>query len=151
MKRVERIHVISRADALQSLRHLIREIVSDYTYSLDSLENIILAINEACMNVIQHAYYGFDNGDIIVEFWKIKSGLKIKIIDYANKSDLNSIKSRDLDDVRPGGLGVHIIKQLMDEVVYKNFETNTGNVLEMTKWFDEVANNTKDEKIKGDT
>ena len=149
MKRVERIHVISRADALQSLRHLLREIVSDYTYSLGSLENIILAINEACMNVIQHAYHGFDNGEIIVELWKMKNGLKIKIIDYANKSDLNSIKSRDLGDVRPGGIGVHIIKQLMDEVVYKNFETNTGNVLEMTKWFDEVSNNTNDVKIKG--
>lgn len=138
MKRVERIHIISRADALQPLRHLLREIISDYTYTLENLDNIVLAINEACMNVIQHAYHGFENGEIVVELWKIKNGLKIKVIDYATKSDLNSIKSRDLEDVRPGGLGVHLITELMDEVVYENIEINSGNVLEMSKQFDDV-------------
>lgn len=138
MKRVDRIHLMSRADALQPLRYLLREIVSDYTYSRKSLDNIILAINEACMNVIQHAYHDYENGEIIVELWKIENGLKIKVIDYANKSDLHSIKSRDLEDVRPGGLGVHLIKQLMDEVVYENIEANSGNVLEMIKQFDDV-------------
>lgn len=136
MKRVERIHLISRADSLLPLRHLLREIVSDYICHGEVLDNIVLATNEACMNVIQHAYLGYENGEIIVELWKKNNALTIKVIDYANDSDLNSIKSRDLEDVRPGGLGVHLIKQLMDEVVYKNIENRSGNVLEMTKKID---------------
>ena len=59
--------------------------------------------------------------------------LLIKIFDFAENVDLDSIQSRDLDDIRPGGLGVHIIHQVMDSVEYKNQPGATGNVLEMRK------------------
>jgi len=133
MIRLERIHLLSRADKLQPLRNFVRELASKQGCCDENLDCMVMAINEACMNVIQHAYDGRDDGEIIVEFWKDNSELLVRIYDFADKVDLQTIKSRDLNEVRPGGLGVHIIHQVMDSVEYKNQAECSGNVLEMRK------------------
>ena len=46
--------------------------------------------------------------------------LEIVIEDDARQVDLDTIRSRDLEDVRPGGLGVHLITEIMDEAVYEH-------------------------------
>jgi anti-sigma regulatory factor (Ser/Thr protein kinase) len=46
-------------------------------------------------------------------------GIRIVIEDEAKHIDPDHIKGRDLDEIRPGGLGVHIIREIMDEVVYE--------------------------------
>ena len=54
--------------------------------------------------------------------------------DFGEKANISEIKSRKLDDVRPGGLGVHLIRCVMDKVVYDNsFEI--GNQLQLVKFF----------------
>ena len=133
MIRLERIHLLSAADMLQPLRHFVRELASQQGCSDDNLDCMVMAINEACMNVMQHAYGGREDGEIIVEFWKDVDELLVRIYDFAEKVDLQTIKSRDLNEVRPGGLGVHIIHQVMDSVEYKNQPDVIGNVLEMRK------------------
>ncbi len=132
MIRLERIHLLSRADMLKPLRKFVRLLAKKQGCSEGNLDCLVMAVNEACMNVIQHAYNDNDE-EIIVEFWKEKEDILIKIIDFAEAVDINSIKSRDLEDIRPGGLGVHIIHKVMDSVVYKNNSGGTGNVLEMRK------------------
>ena len=59
--------------------------------------------------------------------------LIVRIYDFALKVDCNKIKSRDLDDVRPGGLGVHLIHKVMDSVNYQNINDDFGNMLELRK------------------
>ena len=140
MIRLERIHLLSRADKLQPLRHFVRELASQQGCCDENLDCMVMAINEACMNVIQHAYGGREDGEIIVEFWKDDSELLVRIYDFAEKVDLQAIKSRDLNEVRPGGLGVHIIHQVMDSVEYKNQTEGIGNVLEMRKQLSNPAN-----------
>ncbi len=85
------------------------------------------------MNVIQHAYHGEEDGEIIIEFWGEANELLIRIIDFAESVNLRKIQPRDLDDVRPGGLGVHLIHKVMDSVEYRHQDNGTGNVLEMRK------------------
>jgi len=133
MIRLERIHLLSRAEKLQPLRYFVRELASQQGCCDENLDCMVMAINEACMNVIQHAYGGREDGEIIVEFWKDAGELLVRIYDFAEKVDLQTIKSRDLNEVRPGGLGVHIIHQVMDSVEYKNQSASIGNVLEMRK------------------
>lgn len=143
MIRLERIHLLSAADKLQPLRHFVRELASQQGCSDENLDCMVMAINEACMNVMQHAYGGREDGEIIVEFWKDAGELLVRIYDFAEKVDLQTIKSRDLSEVRPGGLGVHIIHQVMDSVEYKNQPEAIGNVLEMRKQLNKpVACNT---------
>ncbi|VAW59768.1 Serine-protein kinase RsbW [hydrothermal vent metagenome] len=133
MLRIERIHLLSRADMLKPLRKFMRQLAKKQGCSEENIECLVMAINEACMNVIQHAYNNKNNEEIIVEFYKQKNELIIKVIDFANCVDISQIKSRDLKEIRPGGLGVHIINEVMDSVEYKHGLNEKGNVLEMRK------------------
>lgn len=133
MKKLERIHVLSRPDRLAPVRNFVRELARQQGCCEENLDHMVMAINEACMNVMQHAYHGRDDGEIVIEFWKQDDELLIRIMDFAESVDLDSIQSRDLDDVRPGGLGVHLIHNVMDSVEYKNLPGVNGNVLEMRK------------------
>jgi len=133
MERIERIHFLAQADKLKPLRKLVKQTSRDLGCSEENLNCIVMAINEACMNVIQHAYQDDEKGEIIVEIWKANEELIIRIYDFADKIDCNQIKSRDLDDIRPGGLGVHLIHNVMDSVDYKNINDDFGNLLELRK------------------
>ena len=57
-------------------------------------------------------------------------------MDFAAAVDLDKIKSRDLKDIRPGGLGVHFIAEIMDDFRFGHLENGSGNYLEMKKKID---------------
>lgn len=99
-------------------------------------EQLVIAVNEACMNVIQHAYGNNGTGDIVLEIFHNGAQIRFRLVDFAAPVDLDKVKSRDLEDVRPGGLGVHFISEIMDEVRMGHLEDGTGNFLEMKKFID---------------
>jgi sigma-B regulation protein RsbU (phosphoserine phosphatase) len=53
--------------------------------------------------------------------------------DFAHTVDPNLIKPRDLDDLRPGGLGTHFMQEVMDEVTFMPPPQEGGNLLKMKK------------------
>ncbi len=97
--------------------------------------DIVLAVNEACQNVIRHGYGGEDKGDIVLEVVRTEQALTILVRDHAPTVDPASIRPRDLDDVRPGGLGTHFMREIMDEVVFL-VPPGGGNLLKLVKRFD---------------
>ena len=120
-----------------------RELVSSVSRRLgfDDLQcsKIALAVDEALCNIIRHGYDRADDKPIWIRLWPADtntdgkpSGLRLQIDDEARQVELEKLKSRDLDDVRPGGLGVHIIREVMDEVIYSKREEK-GMRLTMTK------------------
>ncbi|OGT31685.1 MAG: hypothetical protein A2W28_09060 [Gammaproteobacteria bacterium RBG_16_51_14] len=96
-------------------------------------ERLVIAVNEACMNIIQHAYRGDDTGEIVLEILNNDSQIQFRLTDFAEPVDLASVKPRDLDDVRPGGLGTHFIREIMDECEMGHLEGGKGNYLRMVK------------------
>jgi len=98
----------------------------------EDLNNVILAVDEACSNIIKHAYGGPTSQPIHVKINVCKSKFEIFLRDFGKKADIKNIKPRQLNDVRPGGLGVHFIKTTMDEVVYDN-SLEVGNQLKLVK------------------
>lgn len=97
---------------------------------------MILALDEALANVIQHAYEGADDGRIDIRFKAVndgRAGLEIVIRDFGRQVDPSTIASRDLDDVRPGGLGVHIMRNCMEEIEYTHLDDG-GTRLRMVKY-----------------
>ena len=96
-------------------------------------EKLVIAVNEACMNVMQHAYKDDDSGEIVLQILNENSHLLFRLMDYAEPVDLDSVKSRDLEDVRPGGLGIHFIKEIMDDCEMGHLDKDKGNYLEMKK------------------
>jgi len=91
-------------------------------YTPAESSQLCLAIDEALCNVIRHGYDSAPDGRIRMEVHeRTDTGrLEILIEDDAKQVDLDSIRSRDLDDVRPGGLGVHLISEIMDDAIYEH-------------------------------
>jgi len=121
------------AERLRLIRPLVKRVAEVVGCQCDVADQLVLAVNEACMNVIQHAYKGDDSGEIILEILNNKNKLLFRLKDFAEPMDLESIKPRDLDDIRPGGLGTHFIREIMDECEMGHLEGSQGNYLEMTK------------------
>ncbi len=93
---------------------------------------VVLSVDEALTNIIRHAYEGAEDRRVDIEMVPRTECLLIRIRDYGRPVDRSTIRSRDLGDVRPGGLGVHIMTQCMDGLDYQPAEGG-GTVLTMTK------------------
>ena len=94
---------------------------------------LVIAVNEACMNVIQHAYGGWSGGQFTLAARRRGGQVVFRLTDQAPPADLDRILPRELDDLRPGGLGVHFIREIMDEVQMGHLEGGTGNYIELRK------------------
>ena len=124
----------AKAEQLIVLRDLIRDCLEKEKCAQDFIQRMVLAVNEASMNIIQHAYANQNSGIFRVEIYTDGKELTFCLTDFAPIVDKKTIKSRNLDDIRPGGLGIHFINELMDRVEY--LETpgkDCGNILQMTK------------------
>ena len=123
----------ARPDRMAVVRSAVRGATAYCGLDTTTTEDIVLAVGEACQNVMLHGYAGRKTGDIVLTVARREGGLVIRVADYAPRADVNTIRPRDLDDIRPGGLGVHFIRELMDSAVLLPGENDVGNVLEMTK------------------
>ena len=101
-------------------------------FSEADARDVALAVNEACTNVIKHAYCHNYDAQILLSSRVVDGRLELRLRDYGKKTDPGCIKGRDLDDIRPGGLGVHFINEIMDEVQY-NTGCDVGTELRMVK------------------
>lgn len=124
----------SKPDRLKLLRCVIRDAADLVGLDDESTDAVVLAVNEACMNIIQHGYGMDPHGRIDVTILQDDDAIVFRLRDYAAKVDVDAVCSRDLDDVRPGGLGVHLIKSLMDEAAFLESPEGGGNLLQMKKF-----------------
>jgi anti-sigma regulatory factor (Ser/Thr protein kinase) len=80
---------------------------------------ITLALDEALANVICHAYANRADGLIEMECRETADGLEITVLDNGDAPDRSKICAREIGCDQPGGLGTHIIKNVMDKVSYE--------------------------------
>jgi anti-sigma regulatory factor (Ser/Thr protein kinase) len=93
---------------------------------------ILLAVTEAMTNVIRHVYNGSTEQRIDMELTVGEGRLDLALTDYGEFVDPKKIASRPLGDVRPGGLGVHLIQSTMDKVEYRK-NAHGGTTLTLVK------------------
>ena len=97
---------------------------------------IQVAVDEACANVVQHAYAGMEPGYMEVSCSLDGRTLVIRVRDWGRGFDPNEIKDPDvttpLEERSLGGLGLYLIRQYMEQVRY-TFDPERGNELLMTK------------------
>ncbi len=86
----------------------------------------------ATSNVIKYGYEGDTTKRIDLEISTAEGKLTIKIRDYGKTPDLDKIKPREIDDVRPGGLGTHFLREVMDTVDY-DVSLGVGTLLTLIK------------------
>ena len=127
------IKIPARPRYLKILRAAIGSLCEISGFCTDELNNIILAIDEACSNIIKHTYGGPSDNLILARIFIFPERMEVRLRDYGKKIDIEKIKPRKLTEVRPGGLGVHFIKTVMDEVKYEN-HFDVGNQVTLIKY-----------------
>jgi anti-sigma regulatory factor (Ser/Thr protein kinase) len=133
----------SEATVLPEVRDQVRDWAAGTGWSEHQIGEITLAVDEALSNVIRHGYHNQPNGKIHFECKMIDDapsgrGLQVRIRDFCKNVDLSKICGRNLDDIRPGGLGVHLIKAMMEKVEYR-YAPGGGVELTMQKSMNHVA------------
>jgi len=132
-----RITILSVPSHLPIVRAVVEKVCQMVGFDSDTIGNVMLSVDEALTNIIRHAYEGAGDETIEIEINPTggangSEGLQISLRDYGRRVDPDKIRSRKLEDIRPGGLGVHIIKECMDSVEYRHADGG-GTVLTMTK------------------
>lgn len=122
----------ARAEDLRTLREQVRAALRAAGYPPQVTAHVVLAINEAGMNIIQHGYGGA-SGEIGLEITDNDGELTVRMTDSAPPADRRRIRPRALEELRPGGLGTHFIRTIMDEVNYGTAADGHGNQLIMKK------------------
>ena len=125
--------VPSQADRLKLVRNAVKETAMFCGCDEDMSRDIVIAVDEACQNIIRHAYGGSPHGEIEMKISRHGDELTILLRDFAETIDVSKVKPRDLDDVKPGGLGTHFMREVMDEVEFMPPPGDGGNLLRMMK------------------
>lgn len=129
------ISIPSKTELLKMVVELTNHVATINQFSTSEAQKIALATDEAITNVIKHSYKDKMDKDIKLEFYCSPEGLKIKIIFAGVPPVLERIGvnlPRMIKQKKKGGLGVELMRRIMDSVEYQT----TGNVnsCEMIKW-----------------
>jgi anti-anti-sigma factor len=135
MAETRQLTVRGRYDCIPAVASFVAEAAEAAGLDDDAAFHCRMAVDEACTNVIEHAYGGEDVGAIQVTC-AIEPGVcTIEIIDHGQAFNPDSVPvpqiAQDLEHLNPGGIGLHLMRKMMDEVSFR-FEENR-NILHMKK------------------
>lgn len=121
---------------LDEIRELVGAAARQAGFSDKEIYTIQLAADEASSNIIEHAYAGVKDGKIEIEINISGKELKIMMRDRGKPFDPASVPEpnvkADLSERKIGGLGMYLMRKLMDEVTYES-SPEAGNLLTMIK------------------
>jgi sigma-B regulation protein RsbU (phosphoserine phosphatase) len=123
----------ARARELGPTRAMTRMALNNHGWHSDRVEDIVLAIDEACQNIIRHAYHGECDDPITLHIELNHNALVVILEDQAPSVSPDCMNPREFEDIRPGGLGCHFMRQVMDTVSIGPSSTGQGNRLCMVK------------------
>jgi len=122
----KRLTFKSTTDNLAAIREFVKTTAHQAGFSKDVAGKIILAVDEAVTNVIKHAYRYSEDGKILISISFIKNKFSISISDKGTHFDSKLIKDPDLEEYyeqkRVGGLGMFLMKKLMDDIKYSQLQ-----------------------------
>ena len=132
MKR--KIEFASHPANLSLVRSHVRQFVHGAELSPKETELIVLGVDEACTNIIRHVYKHEQTHLIALCCEQFENGVRFRLRDYgAHPNEPHQLKGRSLEVVRPGGLGMHLIRTAFDKVDF-NLQ-KVGTELVLTKHF----------------
>ncbi|HEY1977222.1 MAG TPA: ATP-binding protein [Candidatus Baltobacteraceae bacterium] len=124
------LRIPSRAEWVALARLAVAAVANRLRFSIEDIEDIKLAVAEACTAVIQHERHG-EFIDLTCE--TSSNGLRVRVRDAGRQAlSRENGKTMDLDEARIAGLGVFLIRTLMDEVAY-DVDPEAGTDLVMVK------------------
>ena len=133
-----RIEFSSHTGNLSLMRDHVRKFLDSYPLSQRERMLMVLGVDEACTNIIRYAYELRDDQLIVLSMEGLQSCVRMRLRDYGKKTPVSEMKGRAHDAVRPGGLGLHLMRDAFDQIDYilkrrgteliltKNLESNTA-------------------------
>jgi len=137
MYEVATLHISSNLANLSEVRRFIQQTAVALTNDIEVIGDLVLAVDEAVTNIIVHGYQN-NSGDIEIGLSVDKNKLIVSLSDQAAAYDPTNLPIPDtkapLTIRKPGGMGVHLIRNLVDEISYER--TNGWNIFVLTKHYD---------------
>ena len=127
--------VTSDLDQLPRVLDFVRAACADAGMDEDQVFACELATDEACANIMEHAYEGYPDDEIQVRCWTASGQMYIRFHDTGQPFEPQEVEppllTDDLQERQVGGLGLHFMRTLMDDVTFEFSET--GNTVTMSK------------------
>lgn len=140
-----------QSDNLQIIRDTVSRIARKAGFAEDDVSKIELAVDEACANVIKHAFTEMPARPIELEMIVEPQKLTIVVADKGRGFDVARLKKPNMDEylssMRVGGLGIYLIHTLMDEVKYDS-SPGKGTTVTMVKF---ISNDSRHEAKQNKT
>jgi anti-sigma regulatory factor (Ser/Thr protein kinase) len=134
---VHDIHMEVRSDPrlLGSIRNAVRGWVEAHGIASELVDNVVLAIDEACSNAIRHSYEGRCEHTLELTLRAEEECLEFQVCDHGlpcppDRVQRRSLSAPDEEDLKPGGLGVQLMYEVFDEVRFAAAEGG-GNCVMM--------------------
>ncbi|MBM7705028.1 anti-sigma B factor RsbW [Metabacillus iocasae] len=129
----------AKPDYVAIIRLTLSGVANRMGFSYDEIEDMKIAISEACTNAVQHAYKEEETGEVTVGFGLFDDRLEVMVVDKGESFDLEKLKreigpyetSKEVEFLPEGGLGLYLISTLMDDVKMANSQ---GVTVMMTKY-----------------
>ncbi len=126
----------ARFEFLDEIRNFVAEVAHEGGFTEKTIYSLQLAADEAASNIIEHAYQGVANASLQITCDMQDDELIITMRDTGRPFDPSNVKQpnlkADLSKRQIGGLGVYLMRKIMDEVRYQS-NAKTGNLLTMIK------------------
>ena len=108
----------SHSANLALMRKYVRKFLDTYQFSQKEQTLMVLGIDEACTNIIRYAYELRDDQLIILTMEGLRECIRVRLRDYGVQTPGHAMKGRSHDIIKPGGLGLHLIRNAFDQVDY---------------------------------
>ncbi|HSG45169.1 MAG TPA: ATP-binding protein [Anaerolineales bacterium] len=127
----------AKFEYLDEIRDFVGEVARAGKFSEKDIYNIQLAADEAASNIIEHAYEGISDGILEISCELKNNVLTIILVDHGESFDPSDIPApnlkANLSERKIGGLGLYLMRKLMDEVHYNADPKNNRNTLTLIK------------------
>jgi len=146
------LKLLSQTDNLEIIREFVSKIVTKAGFCETDVNKIELAVDEACANVIKHAYPSNATKQHLqvaleIDYQKIS----VIVTDHGRGFDVSKIKAIDMSEylaeMKVGGLGIHLIKTLMDDIEF-DIQPGKKNQVKLVKYYVNKNGNISD-TVKG--
>lgn len=149
-----RLELPSNPEILCVVRSAVMRLTEELGFPAEECRGLTRAVDEALANIIRHAYDGRPGKPIELLCRRLqnrsgnkkRAGLEIVLVDHGAAPDRKKLCGRSLDDVQPGGLGIHFIEDAVDVMQYTSHARE--NRLRLVKYLPNAKRETK--VVKGD-
>jgi serine/threonine-protein kinase RsbW len=103
---------------LALMRNFVRRFLDNFPFSERERTLMVLGVDEACTNIIRHAYHLRDDQPIALSLEARPECVCLRLRDYGKQPPPEALTPRRRDVIKPGGFGLHMMRGAFDQVDY---------------------------------